>query len=135
MSILSAAQEGRERTYPTKDELVGMLEAGWQVGGGLLGTLAGLPQSILQTIGGRGSPEMQERYEGIDPYVGGTFTEHPLTSGELSARMAQHPIFAPNTEMGKKFSAAVGEGGEKLDKFLRDVSGYLPSKWDGFPLN
>jgi len=128
MAILSAAQEGTEKTYPTKDELIGMLEAGWQVGGGLLGTLAGLPQSILQTIGGRGSPEMQEKYEDLDPYVGGTFTEHPLTSGELAARMSQHSIFAPNTEMGKKFSAAVGEGGQKLDKFLRDVSGYLPSK-------
>jgi len=110
------------------EQLVGLGEAGLQVGGGLLGTIAGLPQSILQTIGGRGSPEMQEKYEGIDPYVGGTFTEHPLTSGELAARMSQHPIFSPNTEMGKELSAVIGEGGQKLDKFLRDVSGYLPSK-------
>ena len=111
----------------TPKQYLGGAEALWQMAGGLTGSLLGLPMSTLQTLVGRGSPEQQEKYPGLDPYITG------LTSGELASKISQHPVFAPNTESGKQLSAAIGRGGQVLDKFLRDVSGWLPSKLGWIP--
>ena len=112
---------------PSPQQNLAALEALWQMLGGAAGSLMGLPSSVIQTLMGRASPEMLEKYPGLKPYKG------KLTSGELAGILSQSPVFAPKTELGKQYSENVGKGGQKLEDWMREGSGFIPSMLDKVP--
>ena len=111
----------RKKKYGLLDEAEALGEVGLAMGGGLLGTIYGLPGSTLDTILGRGPESQQEKYEGLDDPSGilPTVSEGVEKFG-----------YTPESERGQQYMEAIGKGGHWLDEKVRAASGLIPRLMD-----
>ena len=111
----------RKKKYGLLDEAEALGEVGLAMGGGLLGTLYGLPGSTLDTIFGRGPESQQEKYEGLDDPSGilPTVSEGVEKFG-----------YTPESERGQQYMETIGKGGHWLDEKVRAASGLIPKLMD-----
>ena len=111
----------RKKKYGLLDEAEALGEVGLAMGGGLLGTLYGLPGSTIDTFLGRGPESQQEKYEGLDDPSGilPTVSEGVEKFG-----------YTPESEKGQQYMEAIGKGGHWLDEKIRAASGLIPKLMD-----
>ena len=111
----------RKKKYGLLDEAEALGEVGLAMGGGLLGTIYGLPGSTLDTILGRGPESQQEKYEGLDDPSGilPTVSEGVEKFG-----------YTPESERGQQYMETIGKGGHWLDEKVRAASGFIPKLMD-----
>ena len=114
----------RKKKYGLLDEAEALGEVGLAMGGGLLGTLYGLPGSTIDTFLGRGPESQQEKYEGLDDPSGilPTVSE----GGEKFG-------YTPESERGQQYMEPIGKGGHWLDEKVRAASGFIPKMLDFVP--
>ena len=113
----------RKLKYGLIEDALGVGELGLQMGGGLLGALVELPGVAYDTLAGRGSPEMQEKYPGLGE----------RQQWDVTKDLVNLLSYEPRTEAGQHYSQAAGEIGGVIDEGLRAASGAIPNALDFVP--